>query len=61
MTKEKSLTPEGTRLGNFVLPNKAKVNDTLSQFLEGRKRPDDVDGIIDCFFATMERMNLGRK
>jgi len=61
MTKEKSLTPEGMRLGDFVLPNKAKVNDTLTQFLEERKRVDEVDGIMEGFFNLMERMNPGGK
>lgn len=61
MTEEKSPTSTEARLGDFVLPNKAKVNDTLTQFLEGRKRPDDVDGIIDCFLETMKRMNIGGK
>lgn len=58
---EKLKSPPDGRLTNFVCVDKKMVNDTLSQFLEGRKKKDDIDGIIDCFFATMERMNVGRK
>lgn len=55
--KEKSLTPQETRLGNFVLPNKAKVEKSLQEFQTGVKTREEVDGIVDCFFERMRRLN----
>lgn len=60
--KNKSLTPhDHARLGSFVIPNKAKVEESLSQFKKGVKTKQEVEAIADVFFESMRRFDVGVK
>ena len=61
MRKEKSLSPEGKRLGDSVLPDKNKIGDILSKLRREVKPCEVSDLLLKPFYEIMGRMNPGRK
>ena len=65
--KAKSPVPEGTELGDSVLPDKNKIGDILSK-LQREVNPDKKPGpcevsdlLLKPIWEIVERMNPGRK
>lgn len=52
MTKEKSLPPEGKRLGDLILPQKEKVGQILSE-INGAVNAEESELILGPFFDIM--------
>ena len=61
MKKEKSPTPEGTELGDLILPDKSKVAKILSKLRRDVNPCDVSDLLLKPFYEMMGRMNPGRK